>query len=130
MAEGSSPTNKLYAKIAGLLAGQNAWIALDKGDMSAFSATTNAPASEATESGVARAAATVSNVTTTVTNDTCRWYKSFSVGATVTLKGALVMSADSNGDCWAWHRWAGDANVQSGDTINETIDCQSKIGAD
>lgn len=129
MAEASSPTNKLYAKIGALLAGVGAWIALDKGDMSAFDATTNALASEATESGVARAAATVTNETTTIAGDSCQWYKSFAVGATVGLTGAGVMSASGSGDMWAWHRWPATVNAISGDTINETIKDKAEIGA-
>ena len=128
MAEASSPTNKLYGKIGTLLAAVGAWIALDKGDMAAFDATTTALASEATESGVARAAATVSNETITVAGDTCKWTKSFSVGATVALTGAGVMSASGSGDMWAWHRWPATVNAISGDTVVETIQDKSEIG--
>jgi hypothetical protein len=135
MAEASSPTNKLYlAKAKAMQAGESfdrpLYIALDKGDMSAFDASTNAPASEATEDGVARAAAILTLQQTTIANDTCRVYKSFSVGASVPLTGALAMSAESEGNALAWHRWAATANVQSGDTINEQIDIVDKVGAD
>jgi hypothetical protein len=129
MAEGSSPTNKIYAKFANLLAAVNAWIALDKGDMAAFDASTNALASEATESGVARAAATVTQETTTVTGDSVQWYKSFAVNATVALTGAGVFSASGSGDMWAWHRWPATVNAIAGDTINETIKDKQEIGA-
>ncbi len=129
MAEGTSPTNKLYTKVGGLLAALSLWIALDKGDMAALDETTNAPVSEATESGVARAAATVTNPQTTVIGDTLQAYKSFAVNATVALTGAHVMSAAAVGDDYQWHRWAATANVIAGDTVNETLKIQSKLGA-
>ncbi len=124
MAEGSSGTQKLWVKGASLLAGQGAWVALDKGNMDAFSATTNALATEATETGVARKAATVTNVTTAVTNDTTQWQAVFNVGATVSITGAGVLSASAAGDLWAWHRWPAVVNAISGDTITQTFKCQ------
>lgn len=121
MAEGFSGTVKLMAKAAGLLAGQNAWIGFDKGSMDSFTVNTNALTLEATETGVARAAATVTNITTTVAQDTTRWTTTFTVGASVTLMGAGLLSANAAGDLRAWHRWAGAVNTQSGDTITQTF---------
>jgi len=46
MAEGSSGTQKLWARAATALSALSAWIGLDKGNMDAFSATTNALATE------------------------------------------------------------------------------------
>ena len=129
MAEGSSGTNKLLAKSAGLLAAQSAWIGLDKGNMDAFSPTTNALASEATESGVVRKAATVTSTTTTITNDTTTFNAVFTVGAAVALTGAGVMSAATAGDMWAWHRWPGVVNASAGDTITQTFNCKQALAA-
>src|SRR3990167_6726466 len=128
MAERSLSTWKGWAKAAGLLAGQSGWLALDKAAMGGYTAATNALTTEASESGVARASATVSNVTTTQTNDTTRFYKSFSVLATVSITGAGVFSASTAGDMWAFHEWAASVPVVSGDTINETIDLQFEVG--
>ena len=128
MAERSLSTWKGWAKAAGLLAGASGWTALDKAAMGAYTAATNALTTEATESGVARAASTVSNVTTTQTNDTTRFYKSFAVGATVALTGAGIFSAATAGDMWAFHEWPATVNAVSGDTINETIDMQFLVG--
>jgi hypothetical protein len=97
--------------------------------MAAYDATTNALTTESTASGVARTAATVTNPTTTVTGDTNQAYKSFSVGATVSLYGCGLFSASSSGDMWQWHRWAAVVNFQSGDTLQETMQLQCKLGS-
>jgi hypothetical protein len=135
MAERGVPTNKLFvAKALAMQAGTGfdrpLYMALDKADMSGLDATSNALGSEATESGVARAAATLSIVTTGggVTDDTCRVYKSFSVGATVTIYGAGAFNASSTGNMMAFHEWPALVNLINGDTVNETIDLQDKAG--
>jgi hypothetical protein len=133
MAERGIVTNKEFvAKALAMQAGTGfdrpLYMALDKASMSGLDATSNALGSEATETGVARAATTLTIVQTTVTGDTCRCYKSYSVGATVTIYGAGVFNAVSTGNMLAFHEWAALANLISGDTVNETIDLQDKAG--
>ena len=128
MAEGSSGTQKLWAKAAGLMAAQTAFIALDKGNMDTMAATSNSLVNEATEAGMARTAATVTNVTTTVANDTVQWQAVFTMGAIVALSGAGVLSASSGGDLWAWHRWAGVVTTNVGDTLTQTFKCKQTAG--
>jgi hypothetical protein len=131
MAERGVATNKLFAaKALAMQAGAGfdrpLYVALDKAAMSGLDATSNALGSEATESGVARAAATLSLQTTTVANDTCRVYKSFAVGATVSIYGAGAFSATPGGNMQAFHEWPAVVNLVAGDTVNETIDLQDK----
>ena len=48
--------------------------------------------------GLQRASATASTVTTTVTNDTAQWVKTFTSTATVTITEAGIFNASSGGD--------------------------------
>jgi len=133
MAERGVVTNKTFlAKALAMQAGTGfdrpLYVALDKASMASLDATSNALGSEATESGVARAAATLSLQQTTIANDTCRVYKSFAVGATVTIYGAGAFTAASNGNMMAFHEWPSPVNLISGDTVNETMDLQDKVG--
>jgi hypothetical protein len=132
MAERGVPTNKLFvAKALAMQAGTGfdrpLYVALDKASMAGLDATSNALGTEATESGVARAASTLTVQTTTVTGDTCRVYKSFSCAATVTIYGAGVFNAASTGNMLAFHEWPALVNLISGDTVNETVDLQDKL---
>lgn len=134
MAERGVVTNKLFvAKALAMQAGTGfdrpLYVALDKATMGSLTAASNALGTEATESGVARAASTLSVVTTVVTGDTCRCYKSFSCLATVGIYGAGVFNAASTGNMLAFHEWSGLVSLVSGDTVNETVDLQDEIGA-
>jgi hypothetical protein len=131
MAERGVATNKLFlAKALAMQAGTGfdrpLYLALDKAAMGSLDATSNALGTEATESGVARASATLTLQQTTIANDTCRVYKSFSVGATVGIYGAGAFNAASTGNMLAFHEWPALVNLISGDTVNETIDLQDK----
>ncbi len=135
MAERGVATNKLFvAKALAMQAGTGfdrpLYMALDKSAMTALDATSTLLGSEATESGVARAATTLTVQTTTVTGDTCRCYKSYAVNATVSIYGGGVFSVvtANTANMLAFHEWAAVANVIAGDTINETIDLQEKAG--
>lgn len=134
MAERGVATNKVFvAKALAMQAGTGfdrpLYLALDKASMAGLDATSNALGTEATESGVARTASTLSVQTTTVTGDTCRVYKSFAVNATVGIYGAGAFNASSTGNMLAFHEWPALVNLIAGDTVNETIDLQDKIGA-
>lgn len=128
-----SPTNKLYAKLANLLAAVSLWIGLDTGSMAAYDATTNAATTECADTGLARASATVSQVTTTVTNDTCRVTKTFTKGssspATSTINGHIVMSASSSGDMYSWCYYSNPAVLSDTDQLICTSDHQMEIGS-
>lgn len=134
MAQTQSPTNKLYAAVstwlqAGATGDQPNFIALEKGSMATFDATTNAPASEATEAGLTRAAATVTLQTTTTTNDTARSVKTFTCGGTATtVTGFEIMSTSTAGNCLGWCYFAAGIPLASGDTLACTMDIQSKLG--
>jgi|GEM_PF-2725480 len=131
MPQVQSPTNKLYAACGIAIAGgandAATHIALDKGSMAAFDETTNAPASEATEDGLTRAAATVTTETTTVTDDTTKATHEFTCGATpTTIKGFLVMTASPDGNCLMWCAFASDQNLENGDKLTCTGNMQFK----
>jgi hypothetical protein len=74
---------------------------------------------EISDSGLARAAATVSLVTTDTTNDTARLVKSFSVSGTKAVTEAGALNASSNGTLLARQVFSA-INVVSGDTLSIT----------
>ena len=129
MAQVDSPTNKGYAKAAGLMAALSLWIALDEGDMGSNDATTNAAIDECVVSGLARAAATVTNITTTVANDTMQATKTFTSGGDATLTGFLEMSAAADGDCYQWCAFNASQVLESGDQIVCTAKTQYLLGS-
>jgi len=123
-----SPTNKHYTKIASLMAALSLWIALDKGSMGTMNEATNAPATEASETGLTRAAATVSSQTTTVTGDTMRATKTFTAGTTATITGFHVMSAASGGDDYGWGKFNSPQPLEQNDQLICTANFQYKKG--
>jgi hypothetical protein len=135
MAEGSSPTNKLYVSLAlALQAGAGfdrpLWMAFDSTDMLAYSAATNALTGELSTGGIARGTTTVtlSLATTAIAADTCTAYLSCTPTGSAPIYGAGLFSASTAGNLLAWHRWAGLVTVASTDTIQETINIQEEIG--
>jgi len=135
MAEGSSPTNKIYTALAtALQAGTGfdrpLWMAFDSTDMLAYTAATNALTGELSTGGIARGTTTVTLTltTTSVPADTCQIYLSCSPTGAAPIYGAGVFSASTAGNLLAWHRWAALVNAASTDTIQETISIQEEIG--
>jgi hypothetical protein len=125
MPQVESPTIKLYAAAGRAIAGDThdaaTHIALDKGSMAAFDETTNAPASEASEDGLTRAAATVTHEDGSVTDDTTKATHEFTCGATPTaIKGFLVMTATPAGNALMWCAFAADQNLENGDKLTCT----------
>jgi hypothetical protein len=129
MAQVTKPTQKLY--IAAALAIQGGahdaatHICLDKASMAAFAETTNAAGSEASESGLARAAATVTVTTGTAPNNginnVCQALKAFTCGVTPTaVYGFLVMTATPAGNCLMWCAFASVQNLENGDILTCT----------
>jgi hypothetical protein len=102
MADTYFPTNKLFAAKALAMKGDahnsELYIGLEEGDMTGFTAATNALTSESVKSGLARAAGTVSIETTTVTGDTTKIIKTFTAAEAITVKGAAVFSAATDGN--------------------------------
>ncbi len=64
----------------------------------AFAAADTTLGTEITDSGLARAAATVTRVTTNVTDDTTQLVKGFTVTGTKTIKEVGILNASSTGD--------------------------------
>ena len=135
MAEGSSPTNKLYTAVATWLqAGAGGerplYMAFDTADMSGYSAATNALTGESSTGGISRATTspTLTLATTAVAADTCQIYLSATPTGAAALTGAGVFSANTSGNLLAWHRWAATVNAASTDTIQETIKIQAEVG--
>lgn len=84
-------------------------------------ATSTALASESTTSGAQRGAATATQVTTTVTNDTTQLVKTFTFTGTfaVTEEGIFDSAVASSGSMLAYQSFAA-INVVSGDTLQIT----------
>jgi hypothetical protein len=128
-----SPTAKLYALSAYYLSNYSTLhIALEEssGMSTGYSATTNALLDEATGSGLVRGAATLSLVTTSTTNDTCRAYYLFTAATSATIHGHVVCSTASTAsyDMYSWYCYAASVPIESGDTLACTNDHQYKLG--
>jgi len=76
---------------------------------------------EITDSGLARASATVSRVTTTVTNDTLQLQKQWSVTGTKTLGEEGTFNAASAGDMLQRAALSPTRSVVNGDTYTLTV---------
>ena len=88
------------------------------------SATTPAAAdtalgAEYSTGGLSRAVATFSRITTTVTNDTAKWYHEFTASATNTIREIGIFNASSSGVLLC-HGLTGDVIVQNGDPVQVT----------
>lgn len=115
--------NAGLALAAGLLNGSGSpttptYIAVGTGT-TAVAATDTTLQTESSTSGLSRAAATVSLVTTTVTNDTAQWVKSFSVTGSVAVTESGVFNASSNGTMLCRQTFSA-VNVINGDTFQVT----------
>ena len=129
MASGSIVPNEGLAELAGL--------AVDSGSPSAFQVlavgsgdTTpavgdSALATEITDSGLARSAATVTLATTSTSNDTGQLYKQWTVSATKTIKeiGATNKTTkDAAGEEWLYREVIStERDVSTGDTFTTTF---------
>ena len=72
---------------------------------------------EITDSGVARAAPTLSSITTTVTNDTMKAIKTFDVTGTITVTEGGLFNASSSGTMPVRVVFSPSRNLIDGDTI-------------
>ena len=116
-------TNTGKAEVANLIGNVSSptaftYLAVGTGTTAA-SATDTTLQTEITDSGLGRAAATVSRVTTTTTNDTLQLYKSFSVSGSKSITEAGVLNASSLGTLLGRQVFSADS-VVSGDTYNLT----------
>lgn len=132
MAEGSSPTTKLYSVSANLLAGDAATklthICLDEGDMSGFDASSTSPATLCTKTDLTIHELTNGEVTVAAGIATAEY--TWTAGEAATLKGAEIScSVTPDTNVLAWHRYAADVTLASGEKIQETINCEYKVGA-
>lgn len=119
----NTTTNVGFAVVAGLFGNvdsQTAFTYLEVGTgTNAAAAGDTALQTAITDSGLARAAATVSRVTTTQTNDTCQLLKSWSVSGTKAITEAGAFNASSAG-VMAGRQVFSAVNVVSGDTFQLT----------
>jgi len=116
-------TNAGKAEVANLIGNVSSptaftYLAVGTGTTAA-SATDTTLEAEITDSGLGRASATVSRVTTTTTNDTLQLYKSFSVSGSKSITEAGVLNASSLGTLLGRQVFSADS-VVSGDTYNLT----------
>ena len=83
----------------------------------AFAATDTALVTEITDSGVERVAPTLSRITTTVTNDTMKAIKTFSVTGTITVAEGGLFNAATAGDMPVRVVFSPSRSLISGDTL-------------
>ena len=117
---GNLITNAGFALAAGLLNGSGSpaaatYIAVGT-NTTAAAVTDTALGTETATSGLSRAAATVSLVTTSVTNDTAQMTKTFSVTGTVAVTESGVLNASSTGTLLC-HQVFSAINVVNGDSL-------------
>lgn len=118
-------TNVGIADIAGLInanrSDQFKWLAL--GDTSTAAATTDTASalSEITTAGLGRAAATPTQVTTTLSSDTAQCVKTFAATATKTVRGVgLFDTSTASGGTMASRVTFSAKNMENGDTLQIT----------
>lgn len=135
MAQDQDPTVLLYAACAKAIKGDSyskfVAICLEKGDMSGFTEASTAPATEATESGLSRAAGTLSLETTTKTDDTVVINHEFTAGAGATITGmwSMIATATATVDGLEWCKFADSHAMASGDKVDCTLKSQFKLGS-
>jgi len=132
MAQTQSPTTEGYTEISKLCAGGAASafksMVLIKTSCTADATQTYAGITKCDESGLTLADATISNETTTVTDDTIRATHEFTAGESATVKGAGVCNDDDD-VLFALMCFNADVVMESGDKLTPTIDTQIKVGA-
>ncbi len=116
-------TNAGFALNAGLLCGSGSpaavtYIALGTGTTAA-AVTDTALQTEISTGGLARAAATVSLITTSVTNDTAQLLHTFSVTASFAITESGILNATASGTLFA-HQVFSVVNVNNGDNLQVT----------
>lgn len=99
--------------------GTTFWIAVGTGT-AAFAATDTTLGTEIADSGLARAAATVTQQTTTVANDTLQYAKTFTASGSKAVSEAGVLDAASAGNMYGRTVLSSVRNVVSGDTLSVT----------
>ena len=125
--------NEGYHQIAHLVTGVAGgttftYVAIGTGTGQTAASTTLA--TESAASGLARAAATCTVETTTVTSDTMQWYKVWTSGATATITewGACNNAVKDAGGMLMYAELSPSAALVSGDTLTITGKCQLKAG--
>jgi len=135
MAQDQDPTYLLYAACAKAIKGDSysefVAMALEKGDMSGFTEASTAPATEATESGLSRAAATISVITTDVASDTVQMNHEFTAAEAATITGMWAMDATATATVHGleWCKFASSHAMASGDKVDGTLKAQFKLGS-
>jgi len=128
MAAGSIVPNEGLAELAGLAGATGTpaaftVLAVGSGDTTPAAAD-SALTSELTDSGLARATATISLVTTSTSNDTLQLYKQWTVSATKTIKEVGFTNKtvkDAAGEEWVYREVIGtERDVSDGDTYTVT----------
>jgi len=120
----NTTTNVGFKEVAGLINEQSSigfkWLALDNSGTAAAAANTTL-ASEITDAGLGKAAATCSKVTTTVAGDTAQLLKTFTATATKTVRGAGVFdtAGASTGVLLARSTFSA-KNMEANDTLQVT----------
>jgi hypothetical protein len=116
-------TNVGHAGYAGQVGGvtSTAFTAIAYGTGATAAAVTDT----ALQTEVSRGAATVSRVTTSVTNDTSQWVKTFTAGGTQAITEEGILDNNSTGGNLLAHNVFSAVNMVNGDTLQFTHQIQS-----
>ena len=128
MAERAIPTAKLFQSVSKLLKGDDpakfTHLSLCGEAMGSFNVDTADFTDELT-----RQAVTPTLETTTKTDDTIVMAKSAWEPGADTIYGAGIFTGAADATLQAFHEWATSITFAAGDTVTETIKCQSKQGS-
>jgi len=128
MAERAIPTAKLFQSVSKFLKGDApaafAYLSLCGESMAAFDVDTTDFADELT-----RQAVTPTLETVTKTDDTIVMAKSAWEPGADTIFGAGIFTGAATATLQVFHEWATSITFEAGDTVTQTIKCQSKQGS-
>lgn len=120
-------TNAGMGRVSGLVNGEVTnffeHLALGTNDTSE-SASDTALGSEINSNGGERAEATTSQVTTSVTDDTAKWVKTFNFTGSLSINECGVLDAGTGGNLLMRHVFSSTKNVENGDSLELTVKMQ------
>ena len=110
----------IAARVGGVTESAFTYLAIGT-DNTAHDVTHTTLQAEITDSGLARASATVSRVTTTVSNDTTQWLKEWTATDSKTIQEIAVLNESTGGDMLCRTVISPSVGISSGETYAAMI---------
>lgn len=126
-------TNTGKSQTAGLINGLETspftYIALGSGSTEEASSDTELESEISTDGGERTEAGTISQTTTSTTDDTAHWEHTFNFNGNLTINEVGLFDSDSGGNMYMRHVLGTERNVTNGDTLTVTIDSVQSEGS-